>query len=162
MSRFCTTCGAEIKEGVGFCTECGSKVTSTKPQTPPTTTQQTTYSSQPKTVVNETNTTVGTFTYFGLMFLYAIPIIGFIICLFNVFTAKNKNLKNFSKAMLIWLIIAIVLSVLLWFVITMVTNALMDYLSQISDGQLQDFNDIFNQLGDLEKLSEQLQNIPLE
>lgn len=96
------------------------------------------------------------------MFLYAIPIIGFIICLFNVFTAKNKNLKNFSKAMLIWLIIAIVLSVLLWFVITMVTNALMDYLSQISDGQLQDFNDIFNQLGDLEKLSEQLQNIPLE
>ena len=183
MAKFCTKCGKEIKEGVAFCTECGTKApadpapsvteavteaATVKVETPVvhTPTAQTgyqpqqTYTAPP--AADPTNKVVGTGAYFGLMLLFAIPIIGQIACLIMAFAPKNKNIKHFARAMLIWTVIAIVLIGILVAVISLLTNSLMDYINQLTDGQFSDFGDLFGQLGDLEGIMDQYQNGGLE
>ena len=181
MAKFCTECGKEIAQGVAFCTECGTKApadpatattetvteakdTKVEPSvvhTPPAQSYQAqqTYT-QPAT--DPTSKVVGTGAYFGLMLLFAIPIIGFIACIIMAFAPKNKNIKHFARAMLIWTVIAVVLLGILVAVISLLTNSLMDYINQLTDGQFSDFGDLFGQLGDLEGLTEQFQNGGLE
>ena len=181
MAKFCTECGKEIKEGVAFCTECGTKAPAdpapsvtetvteakdTKVETPVVHTPpaqsyqaQQTYT-QP--APDPTSKVVGTGAYFGLMLLFAIPIIGQIACLIMAFAPKNKNIKHFARAQLIWMVIAVVLLGILVAVISLLTNSLMDYINQLTDGQFSDFGDLFGQLGDLEGIMDQYQNGGLE
>ena len=181
MARFCTECGKEIADGVAFCTECGTKapadpapsVTETMTEavttkvenpvvhTPPAQSYQAqqTYT-QP--APDPASKVVGTGAYFGLMLLFAIPIIGQIACLIMAFAPKNKNIKHFARAQLIWMVIAIVLIGILVAVISLLTNSLMDYINQLTDGQFSDFGDLFGQLGDLEGIMDQYQNGGLE
>ena len=181
MAKFCTECGKEIADGVAFCTECGTKAPAdpisattetvteakdTKVETPVVHTPpaqsyqaQQTYT-QP--APDPTSKVVGTGAYFGLMLLFAIPIIGQIACLIMAFAPKNKNIKHFARAMLIWTVIAIVLLGILVAVISLLTNSLMDYINQLTDGQFSDFGDLFGQLGDLEGIMDQYQNGGLE
>ena len=56
---------------------------------------------------------VKTGTYFWLMLLFAIPVIGFIIMIVMAFTAKKKSLKNWVRANLLWIIILFILSLIL-------------------------------------------------
>ena len=109
-----------------------------------------------------TSKVVGTGAYFWLMLLFALPIIGFIACIIMAFAPKNKNIKHFARAQLIWMVIAIVLIGILVAVITLLTNSLMDYINQLTDGQFSDFGDLFGQLGDLEGIMDQYQNGGLE
>ena len=183
MAKFCTECGKEIKEGVAFCTECGTKApadpatattetvteaVTTKVETPVvhTPTAQTgyqpqqTYTAPP--AADPTNKVVGTGAYFGLMLLFAIPIIGQIACIIMAFAPKNKNIKHFARAQLIWMVIAIVLIGILVALLSVLTNSLMDYINQLTDGQFSDFGDLFGQLGDLEGIMDQYQNGGLE
>ena len=125
MAKFCTECGKEIAAGVAFCTECGTKAPAdpvsattetvteakdTKVETPVVHTppaqsypaQQTYTHPAP----DPTSKVVGTGAYFGLMLLFAIPIIGQIACLIMAFAPKNKNIKHFARAQLIWTVIA--------------------------------------------------------
>ena len=182
MAKFCTECGKEIAAGVAFCTECGTKAPAdpatattetvteakdTKVETPVvhTPTAQTGYQPQQtytQPAADHTNKVVGTGAYFGLMLLFALPIIGFIACIIMAFAPKNKNIKHFARAQLIWTVIAVVLLGILVAVITLLTNSLMDYLGQITDGQFSDFGDLFGQLGDLEGIMDQYQNGGLE
>ena len=181
MAKFCTECGKEIAQGVAFCTECGTKAPAdpatattetvteakeTKIETPVVHTPpaqnypaQQTYT-QP--APDPASKVVGTGAYFWLMLLFAIPIIGQIACLIMAFAPKNKNIKHFARAQLIWMVIAIVLIGILVALITLLTNSLMDYINQLTDGQFSDFGDLFGQLGDLEGLMEQYQNGGLE
>ena len=181
MAKFCTECGKEIADGVAFCTECGTKapadpatattktVTEAKEtkvespvvHTPPAQSYQAqqTYT-QP--APDPASKVVGTGAYFGLMLLFAIPIIGQIACLIMAFAPKNKNIKHFARAQLIWMVIAVVLLGILVAVISLLTNSLMDYINQLTDGQFSDFGDLFGQLGDLEGIMDQYQNGGLE
>ena len=52
---------------------------------------------------------VSTSKYFWLAFLSAIPVIGFIATLFLSIAGRNRNVKNFEKAILAYYIIALVL-----------------------------------------------------
>jgi len=182
MAKFCTECGKEIAAGVAFCTECGTKAPAdpvsattetvteakdTKVETPvvhtPTAQSyqaQQTYTAPP--AADPTSKVVGTGAYFGLMLLFAIPIIGQIACLIMAFAPKNKNIKHFARAMLIWTVIAVVLLGILVAVISLLTNSLMDYINQLTDGQFSDFGDLFGQFGDLEGIMDQYQNGGLE
>lgn len=181
MAKFCTECGKEIADGVAFCTECGTKA----PADPATATTETVTEAKDTKVeipvvhtppaqsyqAQQTYTqpapdpaskVVGTGAYFGLMLLFAIPIIGQIACLIMAFAPKNKNIKHFARAQLIWMVIAVVLLGILVAVISLLTNSLMDYINQLTDGQFSDFGDLFGQLGDLEGIMDQYQNGGLE
>ena len=181
MAKFCTECGKEIAQGVAFCTECGTKAPAdpvtattetvteakdTKVETPVVHTPpaqsyqaQQTYT-QP--APDPTSKVVGTGAYFGLMLLFAIPIIGQIACLIMAFAPKNKNIKHFARAQLIWMVIAIVLIGILVALLSVLTNTLMDFIKESTGGEFSNWSDIFSNLGDLEGLTEQFQNGGLE
>jgi len=127
---------------------------------PPQTTYQQPVAAAP--AADPTNKVVGTGTYFGLMLLFALPIIGFIACIIMCFAPKNKNLKHFARANLIWAIIALVIGGLIIGGIYMLSNSLMDYINQLTDGQFSGWGDLFGNLGDLEGLTEQFGNGGLE
>ncbi len=58
------------------------------------------------------NNYVSTWAYFGLMFVFAIPLVGLITSIIMSFAPKNRSLKNFARANLIWTIICFVLSLI--------------------------------------------------
>ncbi len=183
MARFCTECGKELACGVAFCTECGTKLEANEPklvsapppvtQSPPVAQVNTQPNYSPPVADNE-NKVISTGLYIGLMILFALPIIGFIACIIMAFTAKNKNIKNYARATLIWMIIAFVLLAILIAIASVLANTLTDYINQMTDGQFGGFGDFFGQfneikdsMNDLNGITEQLGNgdlsgLPLE
>ena len=115
-------------------------------------------------------------TYFGLMALFAIPVIGFIACLILSFAHRNKNVRNFALATLIWMIIGlVVLGLVIWAVSALIQTAT-DYISQLTDGKFQELGQLFEELkelagdlgnlGDLSGITDQtvpdgLENLPI-
>ena len=154
MAKFCTECDKEIADGVSFCTECGAKApdtptakaeavtgnaAQTQTQTVKTyqqTTPQQTVAQAP--VAEPASKVVGTGTYFALMLLFALPIIGIISVIILSCKAKNKNIKNFAKANLIWAIVAFVLMIVSIIGIISLGNSLVEYIKQALEGSLGD------------------------
>lgn len=65
---------------------------------------------------SEETRVLSTGSFFGLILLFALPVIGFISCLIMAFSSKNLNRKHFARAMLIWVIIALVLSLVFYLI----------------------------------------------
>lgn len=168
MAKFCTGCGKEIADGVAFCTECGTKAPADTPQeapqpyTPPV--QQTAPSpaaiataAPPRAAAVPAeappagrNGIVGTGWFFGMMFLYAIPVIGWLVCLITAFASKNESKKHFARAMLIWLIIGLVLAVVGYFVFRWLGGAITDYINAEFGGQFGDLQELLEQFKQFE------------
>ena len=165
MARFCTECGKAIMNDVAFCTECGAAAPKedTAPQQPekepvmaataPTQPQPQTYAHATQQDAKPTGGKygiVGTGYFFGMMFLYAIPVLGWLVCIITAFAAKNENKKHFAKAMMIWLIIGIVLSVAAYFVFRWVGGMLTDYINTEFGGQFGDLQELLEQFKQFE------------
>lgn len=73
---------------------------------------------------------VGTGAYFGLMFLFAIPVLGWIVCLICAFAMKNKNIRNFARAQLIWMVIGLILSGILFLIGKFAVGKIADAFSE--------------------------------
>ncbi len=199
MTKFCTECGKEIAADMAFCTECGTKAPAdpapesvaevkiepkveTKPEVPVHTPQAQTYQSQQtysqpvQTVYappapDPTSKVVSTGAYVGLMLLFALPIIGFIACLIMAFAVKNKNIKNYARATLIWMIITFVILAVIGALIAVLANAIGGFIEQIMGDTFSQFEDVFGQFGDISEqlggITEQFENggngnLPLE
>lgn len=157
---FCTECGTKAPADAAPKTEPTVETTAVKveappaaqPQYPPQQPQPQTYQQQQQTYrppapqpvapqpvssVAPTNKVVGTGTFFGLMFLFALPIVGLIACIIMAFAPKNKNIKNYARAMLIWTAIALVICGILIALFSVlagtVINTINDSLSSYSD-----------------------------
>ena len=128
MSKKCSNCGFDMADDAVFCT-------ATRPQNEPpqnqTSDQNTQQNAQPQNQYSAPynqqyaqpqpnyysqspedyaqNAVVTTGAFFGLNLLFSLPAIGWIICLIMSFAPKNKNIKNFARSKLIWIIIAIIL-----------------------------------------------------
>ena len=170
MAKFCTECRAELRDGIAFCTNCGAKAEQETPapssqampemKPAPRHTHQRTappaaqYApvSQPKAEI-PADKTVSTGTFFGLMFLFSLPILGWLICLIVAFAAKNKNIKHFARAMLIWLVITLVIGAL----VGLAVNALLDSVTPYLEEAMGELGSISNSgdLGELADLVEQ-------
>lgn len=48
-------------------------------------------------------------SYFGLMLLFSIPVVGWIACIIMSFTLKNKNTRNFARAALIFIVVCLLI-----------------------------------------------------
>ena len=164
MARFCTECGSELPDGMLFCTQCGTKaeqdtpaprqnpIPRTVPQRAATPAPQYVPVSQPQ-AEPAAEKAVGTGTFFGLIFLFSLPVLGWLICLIMAFTAKNKNIKHFARAMLIWLVIALVIGALVGLAVNALINSVTPYLEQAM-GELSAIGDSAD-LGELAELIDQ-------
>ena len=143
MARFCTECGAKLKDGAAFCSECGAKVPAGKqpgaaPETPPQTQAQPAAAEHQTYQPRQTYTVpvstppavqpVSTAYYFWMMLLFAIPVVGLIVCLVTAFSGDDTSRKNFSRAVLIWILVAIVLSIIVAIAIAAVGGSIMNIL----------------------------------
>ncbi len=159
MAKFCTSCGKEIPDGVAFGTGVGAAALKAAEAAPakaprPAPVQQPVYEQpvqqsvyqQPAQPAAATSPVVGTGTFFGLMFLFAIPVIGWIACIIMAFASKNENKKHFAKAILIWLIISLVLAVIGYIVFRWLSGSLMEYINQVTGGAFSGWSDILSQL----------------
>ena len=59
---------------------------------------------------------ISTAGYFWLMLLFAVPVVGFIAMLVFACAVKNKNLRNFARAHIVWVIVALITAIALWIV----------------------------------------------
>ncbi len=85
---------------------------------------------QPAPVAEPESKVVSTGAYFWLMLLYALPVVGFISCIIMAFAPRNRNLKNYARATLIWAIVGFVLMGLLVLLVVLLGGSLMDYIEQ--------------------------------
>jgi len=155
MAGFCKECGTEIPEGVSFCNACGASVQQQSVQTQPAVSGQ--QVQQPKTQqASLMDGNVGTGYFFGMILLYAIPIVGWIACILTALKGKHQTKKNFAKAMMIWLIIGLILSLIMGAVITWLGTLLIDYINEMAaaelgtTGEIGELQDLLNQLQQFE------------
>lgn len=182
MAKFCTDCGSEIRDGIAFCTNCGAKaeqaapapqkmpeITPTPrpaPQPAATPAPQYTPAPQPKAEI-PADKAVSTGTFFGLMFLFSLPILGWLICLIVAFAAKNQNIRHFARAMLIWLVIALVVGALIGLAINALINSVTPYLEQAmgelgsigNSGDLGELTELIEQFGSLGDMMGELEGM---
>ena len=85
------------------------------------------------------------------MLLFALPIVGWLICIIMAFAPKNKSLKNYARANLIWLLIGVILAILLGIAAMTLGNLVADLFQGFSLG----FNleEIFG-IGDISGIGE--------
>lgn len=89
---------------------------------------------------------VGTGAFFGMMLLFAIPVVGWIACIIMSFAPKNQNIKHYSRAMLFWVIIGILISIALFFLFSWVSDMLIKAINDASGGTFGDWNEMFGEL----------------
>ena len=70
---------------------------------------------------------VGTGWFFGTMFLFSIPVIGWIACIIMALATKNRNKKSFACANLIYMIIGLAFAVAMYFLFRWIWSAIIDY-----------------------------------
>ncbi len=83
--------------------------------------------------VDKTNKIAGMGAFFGLMLLFALPIIGFIAAIVFSFAPKNKNIKNFARATLVWMIVGIVIIGILLALFYMMAASVFNFLQNVID-----------------------------
>ncbi|MBO4873366.1 MAG: zinc ribbon domain-containing protein [Lachnospiraceae bacterium] len=104
-----------------------------------------THESELGTVTNEpavNSPVVKTGTYFWLMLLFAIPVLGLIVMIIMACAARNKNLKHWVRALLIWILVGLIASLIAGLVLYIIGKNAGIELTNI------DFNAIFQSLFD--------------
>ncbi len=105
-------------------------------QPPPTYTQPTGQAYAAPPTKSDDSGVVGTGVFFGSMFLFALPILGFIACIIMCTSAKKKSLRNYAKANLIWAIIGLVFGVLLIVGMIILGGQIIDYVKELINSGL--------------------------
>lgn len=89
---------------------------------------------------------VGTGYFFGMMFLYSIPVLGALICIITAFAPKNESKKNFARACLIWILISLVLSILVCLGLWIAQDVIMEYINDFAGTSYESWADLFKNL----------------
>ena len=154
MAKFCTGCGKELADGLMFCTGCGTKVPEGAPaestsqaetvkeapataevkQEPVTVQaepQQQTQQMPIQTAQQAENHSASTAHFFWMMLVYSLPLIGWLICIIMAFAPKNESKKHFARAILIWGIVGIVISIIGLIIMSLLGGGFAEILSEI-------------------------------
>jgi len=114
----CKYCGAQVAENVKFCTACGATLEQPAPA-PAAYQQQPVYAAPapaPARPVDDRPAKgsdyapIGTFGYIGYFILFAIPILGQILCIIWAFgkNGGNVNRRSLARAVLVFLIVGLI------------------------------------------------------
>lgn len=107
------------------------------------TAQQTAVMQPVAPVQDEADKPVGFWAYFGLILLFAIPVVGFIACIVFMFAPQRKSMKNYARAVMAWMVINFVSTIAVLSILLSVVGNLL--LPMINVGLGTNFNS-FNQL----------------
>lgn len=147
MEKICLQCGKELTEEASFCASCGTPVT--RAEVPGVVEKNSSKEKSEKTV--------GFWTFFGLTILFLIPLVGLIASIVFSFAPKNRNVKNFARATMVWNIVGLVIFCLFVGGVMLSLRAVMSTVLKMPLGE------DFSQLGILEFLKtlpeEELQNL---
>ncbi len=161
MAKFCTGCGKELQDGLMFCTGCGTKVPEGVPveasafkeeipaqaevikepvtvqaeppkqYIPPQQAQQNPQQPPQQAVQQTENHSASTAHFFWMMLVYSLPLIGWLICIIMAFAPKNESKKHFARAILIWSIVGIVISIIGLIIMSLLGGGIAEILSEI-------------------------------
>jgi hypothetical protein len=134
---FCPNCGKQIQDNAKFCESCGTVLNDQFMAAPPpayaavpppvgiptmqqpfsapsvSSPAQAAYYQQPAYYAPDINEPMSIGSYIGTFLLMSIPVAGFILLLIWAFSSSvNRNKKNLARAILIFWLIGIVLSVI--------------------------------------------------
>lgn len=136
----CKNCGAEASDGAVFCGNCGSRmdIQETAPAQPapqPVQQQYNAQYTQPNTGYAPSNSyadrlrePLSTGSFMLMMLVSFIPIVNLIMLLVWAFSGDtNLNKKNWSRAMLIWMLIGIAISIILSIALVALSATLFDF-----------------------------------
>ncbi|GEM_PF-4094908 len=119
----CSNCGNELEPGDAFCINCGEKVKKRDPEPPAPVRQEEVAPQRAKETPREEASysggdlypPVGVFKFIGIFILMSIPIVNLFIIVKSAFGRNvNPSLRNFMRAMILFIIISGVLFVLSW------------------------------------------------
>ena len=111
---FCNECGAKNPDDMSFCAECGHPLGKN-------TDEDIVFTPEPSPIIGESQVNVNDqkvlsmAAYFWYLILFCIPVLGWVTCLIVAFSVKNKSLRNYSRAVLILILIALVMYVIIYF-----------------------------------------------
>ncbi|MBQ6795767.1 MAG: zinc ribbon domain-containing protein [Clostridia bacterium] len=141
MAKFCTGCGMELTDGLMFCTGCGTKVPEGVPTEEKVVKEPVTVQAQPEqqqqyippmqALQQAENHSASTAHFFWMMLVYALPLIGWFICIIMAFAPKNESKKHFARAILIWGIVGIVISIIGLIILSLLGGGIAEVLSEI-------------------------------
>ncbi len=147
---FCTGCGTRAPEGTPAQAEVVKEaapanaevikervaVQEQKPQqqyVPPQQTQQQYQPQQPQQAIQPTEKhSASTAHFFWMMLVYSLPLIGWLICIIMAFAPKNESKKHFARAILIWGIVGIVISITGLIIAALLGGGISGILSEIN------------------------------
>lgn len=153
----CAKCGETIPGDVKFCTFCGSPVSAAGPEASPEPAAEpaaesaatvtavaeaaaepprTETAAAPEPAEDKHRAVVSTGNFVLLEFLFAIPVIGWLICLIMAFAAKNLNRKHFARSKLIWLAVFLVTALVIALVLKYVLAFLSGWVTGWASGVL--------------------------
>ncbi len=69
--------------------------------------------------------------FFWMMLVYSLPLIGWLICIIMAFAPKNESKKHFARAILIWGIVGIVISIIGLIIMSLLGGGIAEILSEI-------------------------------
>ncbi len=157
MSRICNVCNSPLSDRAIYCTACGNKIEALPAaeeqkneiateyrliHTPPSHdeksnlnytnfsevfSEQTLYDEKLDKPENRQEKTVSIGMYFLLLFLFALPVVGWIAAIIVFFAAQNKNIKNLAAALLVWVLIGIILLGFLALFLFLIYDPLLKY-----------------------------------
>lgn len=128
MMAICTNCGSQVADGVKFCTSCGTAIATVTTSPPVQPAPQPIQQPAPPTYAvpaapargdaappqGSKYEPISTGGFFGIMLLMLIPIVNFLLLIIWACGGCRKvNKQNFAKAMLLWMLVGIGLSVLI-------------------------------------------------
>ncbi len=146
---FCTGCGTKAAEGTPARTEAVKEaapataevikeqvaVQEQKPQQQYVSTQQTQQQYQPQqsqqAIQPTENHSASTAHFFWMMLVYSLPMIGWLICIIMAFAPKNESKKHFARAILIWAIVGIIISIIGLIIMSLLGGGIAEILSEI-------------------------------
>lgn len=89
--------------------------------------------------------------FLGVLWLFAIPVIGWIACLIFMFAPKKKGLKNYARAVVTWVVVKIIVAVLV--VLLAINLFSSSILPMINDSLGTQFSDIGQVVGIISDIS---------